>query len=322
MQQFSRSLVAFWMVLVLTGSLEGQTSSPAFYAFLRAESGTRGAALGGAAVALTENIEDSFYNPAILSTVPQKAAQFTFEKHLLDINAGLIAAAFPVQELFSAVSGIASVGAQYVDYGTFERSDVTGNPLGSFRASHLALHLRYSNEVDTLFYYGVGLKFIASTLEQYAATAIAADVGLLYLVPEHRTTVGLAIQNVGMQLSATGTVEESLPIDVRIGLSHKPRGLPLLLNIALVQLADSYQKFSDLFDRIAIGGEWYFGKVVRLRIGYNQFRRTNMRLERRSGWSGFSGGLGIQWDQYRIDYAVLAFGVQSFVHRLGVGIQW
>ncbi len=322
MQQFSQFLVACWMVLVVVGSLAAQTSPPVFYAFLRAESGTRGAALGGAAVALIGNVEDSFYNPAILSTVPQKAVQFTFEKHVLDINAGLVATSFPVQKLFSNASGIADVGVQYMDYGAFERSDATGNPLGSFRASHLALHLGYSNEVDTLFYYGARLKFIASTLERYAATALAVDVGLLYLVPGHRTTVGFAIRNVGMQLSATGAVEESLPIDVRIGLSHKPRGLPLLLNVALVQLADAYQKFSDLFDRIAIGGEWYFGKVVRLRIGYNQFRRVNMRLEHRSGWSGFSGGLGIQWDRYRIDYAVLAFGVQSFIHRLGVGIQW
>ncbi len=319
-----RSLLGLLAMCCLATVLWGQPQEmpPVFYAFLRSDVAPRGAALGGAAVALTQQGEDVFYNPAVLPTLEGAAVAFVFEKHLLDMNAGFATVAFPATMVAPSLSGMGGIGVQYVDYGEFERNDAAGNRLGTFRAAHFAFQLHYANALDTLFYYGVAAKVIVSRLEQYAATAVALDVGLLYQMPDRRTTVGLAIRHLGAQLSTTAAGQERLPLDVRLGIAHKPRGLPLLLNVALVQLADPYHRFSDLLDRIAIGGEWRFGKVVRVRIGYNQFRRQNMRLPQQSGWSGFAGGVGLQFDRYTVNYAIVAFGTQSFIHRIGIGIRW
>lgn len=315
-------LILFLLYSASLFSSAARTQS-ALYAFLKDEIGSRGAALGGAAVALTGDVDDFFYNSATLSTVEKRQIAFVFEKHVLDVNAGSLAFSLPANAITENVSGTVGVALHYIHYGEFERTDVAGNTIGSFSAANLLLRVGYSNQLDTLFYYGIGIEYIGAFYEAYSATALAVSAGILYLLPEHRTTFGLAIQHVGATLSSTDpSARQRLPIDARIGISHRPQGLPLLLNLSFLSLAEEYEKLSDIFQRIAIGGEWYIGEHLQLRIGYNHYRRENLKLSTRSGWSGFSAGIALRAAPINVNYAILAFGVVSFTHRLGVTLQW
>jgi len=76
------------MLLSLSASLSAQT---AVYEFLRLDRSARVAALGGNSVSLKGDIVGLFQNPASISSESDKSASFSFQKNLMDINAGFIA---------------------------------------------------------------------------------------------------------------------------------------------------------------------------------------------------------------------------------------
>ena len=70
---------------VMFAEIGGKTS---LYEFLRNESSSRAAGLGGSFVSFANDPNVIFYNPAGLATVDLRMASFGFLKHLMDVNAG------------------------------------------------------------------------------------------------------------------------------------------------------------------------------------------------------------------------------------------
>jgi hypothetical protein len=127
---------------------------------------------------------------------------------------------------------------------------------------------------------------------------------------------------VGVQLGTYAGVTESLPLDVSIGGSIMPKGLPLLLNLAFHRLTDDVESFGDRFAAFTLGGEFTLSKVLQLRIGYDNARRKDLKLGTSSGLAGFTGGLGITVDQYGLDYALSSMGEAGSLHRISIGARF
>ena len=287
------------------------------YDFLNVIPSARASALAGAFETYTNDPNIIFYNPAGLSTIDKKEVSAGFGKYLLDINFGDAAFAYKYKDL-----GWFGVAVKYFNYGSFDYIDDNGNSLGTFHANDMMFNVGYSNLIYGKVNYGVNLKFIYSQIADYKSTALAADIGLMYVIPSEDMSIGFTINNYGKQLTSYISSKERLPLDIRIGISKKLEHLPLRLSVSLSNLGKGNMHFLDVgrLKSFAIGGEFELSDYVSARIGYNNQQRQDMQLGTTFGLAGFSGGIGIKFlGKYKFDYSLNSFGKVGSMHRFDVG---
>lgn len=302
------------VVAVTLVQCTASAASNTIYNFLRNDVSSRAAALAGSFVSITNDPNILFYNPAGLSTLQSPMGSIGFFKHLLDINSGYISYSQPYEDL-----GFFGLGLLYTNYGSFDEIDELGNMNGKFGAGDFALTLGYANQVEENLHLGVNIKYIFSSIASYKSSGLAADVGLLYTVPDTRVTVGASIRNLGAQLSSYIDTKEDLPLDVVIGGSIVPKGLPLLLNVNFHKLNEDVKEFGDRFRAFSVGGEFTLSTVLQLRVGYNNEQRRELKIGTTAGLAGFTGGLGLTVSEYKVDYALSSLGKIGELHRISIG---
>jgi hypothetical protein len=304
-----------WVILCLAflpASLRGQSTT--VYSFLRNDVSARAAGLAGSVISMTDDPSMLFYNPASLPTLNGPEASAGFFKHLLDINSGYVVYGQEIRDV-----GHFGVGILYTNYGSFDRIDDLGNIQGTFTASDLSFELGYGTALDENFYAGGGLEFISSSIAGYSSSGLAANAGILYVIPDKMIALGLSVRHIGAQLSTYAGVRESLPVDLTIGGSIVPRGLPLLLNVNFHKLNEDVGSFADRFRSFTVGGEFTLSKAFQVRVGYDNSRRKDLKTGTTAGLAGFSGGIGLVVSRYKIDYALSSLGGIGNLHRISIG---
>jgi hypothetical protein len=311
LQMLAFSAAAFAGMASLAYAGGGATTA---YNFLRLEPNARSAALGGSFVSVIDDPNIIFFNPGGISTLTNRQISFGFCKHLLDINAGYASYGQQLEDI-----GWIGAAVAYMNYGSFTKADELGNQLGTFSAGDLALVAGYSNLLYETVNYGVNLKLIYSSIDGNASTAIALDGGLIYIIPEQQISIGASILNVGTALKSYIDTKEDLPLDIKIGISKRLEHLPLYVNFNFHKLNESTDNFFDRFSAFSIGGEFTVSEAVRLRIGYNNERRRELKIGTSAGLAGFSVGGGLLFAPYKIDYSFSSFGDIGALHRITVG---
>lgn len=286
------------------------------YEFLRNDVSARAGAMAGSFVSMNNDPTGIFYNPATIGTALAPQVVFGYTNHLLDINAGYAAYAQEFEEI-----GVVGIGANYVNYGTMDQRDDLGNSLGTFSAGDLALSLSVARPFEENLYYGITGKFIYSSIADANSSALAADIGILYLIPgDNPISLGATIANIGRQLNPYGTTQESLPLDVKIGGTLKPQHLPLQLNLNFHKLNEERDSFIDKFNAFSIGGEFTLSKALVFRFGYNNERRKELKVGTSAGMAGFSLGGGLFWKNIRIDYSFNSLGKIGSITMISIGM--
>lgn len=298
--------VSVIVLLTLLGAshLIAQTT----YDFLRIEMSPRAAALGGTYVSNANDPDVIFYNPAGFKTIEKTPVSFSFVKHLMDINSASLSSTFEIDGL-----GRFGAAIQYISYGSFDKADEYGNKTGNFSAGDLSMLIGYTNSLAENFYYGVNLKFIYSSIDEYSSMGLAGDIGLQYLIPEKGWNFGFSVLNLGSQLTYYSYTKEDLPTSIQLGLSKKLEHTPLEIFFAFTRLNDD-----NRFDYINAGVEFTLSKVIQLRFGYDNNRRKQQKVGASSGLAGFSFGLGVNLSSYKFNYAFSSMGSIGALHRIGV----
>lgn len=294
-------------ILIISSSLLAQ--SP--YGFLKFNHSARGTALAGAAASLDNDLSLISYNPALIQTVEDKDINVTFMQNVLDIRSGNISYIYDGWDI-----GKIAFAANFNSWGTFDRRDLNGDLTGSFGGTDLSVGAFISNELDSNFYYGIGIKYIFSGIDDESGSAFGIDAGLFYRLND-RTNLGVSVLNAGAQITQFNGENVDLPLDIRISANHRLRGLPLVFNIALHSLADELA-IADKLTNIAVGLEINFGEYVRGRVGYNNNVREETSVNFDPGLSGFTFGGGLLFDVARLDYSLTTFGPQSSQHRISI----
>jgi hypothetical protein len=301
-------------ILVSATGAWAQSSTQTVYNFLRNDVGARAAAMAGSFLTVTNDPDVLFYNVASLGTLDAPRGTAGFFKGLLDINSGYLSYG-------QNLEGIGSVGAGvlYTNYGTFKETDEAGNELGSFSAGDLALALGYSNVLGENLTYGAGLKFIYSSIASSSSAGIAADAGILYRIPESKFALGASFRNLGTQLTSYAGTRETLPFDLSVGASVVPKGLPLLLCLNFHRLTADVSSFGERLSAFSLGGEFTVSKAVFLRFGYDNTQRKDLKIGESAGMAGFAVGIGILYQQFKLDYALSSLGAIGAYHRVSIG---
>ena len=308
----NRLLLALSLVLLVMATT-ASAQKPRVYEFLRNDASARAAAMGGTFATITGDPTGLFYNPALLQTVDSTQASFTGFKHLLDINSGFAVVG-------TEIEGIGKVGAgiNYNNYGAFQRVDRMGRELGEFGSSDLALSVGWGTELGEGFSAGLAAKFIYSNIDTYSSSALALDGGLLFVDTARRVNAALSLLNLGSQLSTFNDLSEPLPLDLKLGISHTLRGLPLQIGVNFHRLLDSTDNFLARFEEFSVGGEFTVSRPIRLRFGYDHATRRDIAFGESKGLAGFSAGLGVVVKEYRFDYAFNSLARLGSLHHFSI----
>jgi hypothetical protein len=306
--------------ILFTLIIAGCTSTSLFsqqgtYNFLRTDVSARAASLNGSFVSMKDDPNVLFYNPASIGTLTTPKVSVGYVNHLMDVNAGTLSFGQYIQ-------GIGNVGAGilYMNYGSFNRTDEFLNVVGAFNAADVALVAGIAAHYDDDILVGINAKYIYSSIAEYSSTALAVDLGFLYDIPSQNLSIGGSVLNLGKQLKTYAGVNESLPTDVKLGITKRPEHLPVYLNIDFHRLNESGDKFLDHFSNFTVGAEFLMSKSLRLRVGYNNQQRKEFKTGTSAGLGGFSLGLGLVLNEYLIDYSYNSYGAFSGIQRFSLGI--
>ncbi len=283
------------------------------YEFLKLDMSPRAAALGGSFVANNDDPDVIFYNPAGLSFLENNPVSFSFVKHLMDIN--LASVSFSTE--FNNIGRFGGA-IKYINYGSFEEADEFGNRTGEFGAGELALIIGYSNLLDANFFYGANVKFIYSSIADRSSNAFAADIGLHYTVPEEFLNFGFSILNLGTQVSSYYNLKEELPLDITIGISKRLEKIPIRLSLDFHRLNQDRENFTQRFKAFTLGAEINLSKVLTLRLGFDNERRSDLKIGTTAGIAGFNIGLGAKISDYNFNYGYSSLGLVGALHRVGI----
>jgi hypothetical protein len=301
------------VVLILLIVLSSITFAQSTYEFLRLDPSARAGALGGSFVSNNDDADVIFYNPAGLSLLNENPISFSFVKHLMDINLASLSYSTEFEDI-----GRFGAALKYINYGSFDEADEFGNRIGEFGANEFAFIIGYSNSLDENFYYGANGKVIYSGIADKSSSALALDIGLHYTVPDQNFNFGFSVLNLGSQISSYYDTKEDLPLDIVIGGAVRLKNLPARISVDFHKLNEDREDFVQRFKAFAVGIEFTLSPVFKLRFGYNNERRSELKIGTTSGIAGFNGGLGAKISDYQFDYGYSSLGLIGGWHRVSV----
>ena len=226
-----------------------------------------------------------------------------------------------------AKAGVWGFGLQYLDYGKMDGYDAAGEPTGEFLASEYVLQLSHARHWKEVYNFGGSLKWASSGIAAYNSNALLLDVGGAFRHPGQEFTAGFAVRNLGLvSRSYTENQTPDLPLEVKMGVTFKPKFMPIRFTVTArhlqrpdLSIGDPAAPFNkedpsmvdNVMRHFTAGGEFLLSKNLNLRAGYNHLRRKELSLENAGGASGFSFGLMLRVKSFRIDYT------RSIYHLVG-----
>lgn len=231
-QMYSRWLVStigiFFVSIGLVIPAHGQLGESTAL-FLRIEPDSRSAGMGNAGVAVADNANAMFWNPAGLAFQRNSQVGITHANWLPEFDAGLF-----YEYLVGTyhVEGVGTFGGNvtFLNLGEIEIRDGQGNPQGTYSSYELAVGVSYGYQVSERLGLGTSFRTIYSKLspsndqvDSGTASTVAGDLSALYRTSpftlggsEATFSTGLNLANMGGRMKYN-RVKQALPMNLRLG---------------------------------------------------------------------------------------------------------
>ncbi len=301
-----RVIIAFLFIMGLLPAGAHATAGTTAANFLKIGVGARGAAMGDAQVAISNDVTATYWNPAGLSNLRYNELSLMHYALVDNVRFQNAAYGFPTDH-----HGSFAFSASLLDYGSIQGYDSGALPTGNVNASNKLFGASWGKQLfkDSKLSGGLSLKYLQSDLAGYKASAPMMDAGLLYPIETGRLRglrLGLALRNEGGAINYNG-VNSPLPSQVVFGTGFSALGgnLNLALDFINSKNADSHTAF---------GAEYRVFDMLFLRLGYSS--------ESDFVGNGFSYGLGMRFAQWNIDYALVPYGDLGNTNRVSVGFRF
>lgn len=335
------ALVICLLPLALSAQITGGRH---VFQFMTLSPSARITALGGAQITVQDDdVAFAAANPAALN--PSMDGRLTFQHnfYLSDIQHGYAAYGAHLPKLGFTVHG----GLQYMNYGDIKQADEFGNVTGKVKAAETAFTLGAARQLTERISLGLNVRFGVSTLDVYQASALATDLGALYVDTASRFSAAIVLRNVGTELATYNDVREDLPYDLQVGFSKRLRHLPFRLTVIAHHLNQWDLRYDDpdnqddgvllfggdqnqsqgnpgldnFFRHFIFSGEFLLGRneSFRLRVGYNHLRKKELSVRNYRSLAGFSGGVGFKINRFRLDVGYGAYHLAGGVLHVGIG---
>ena len=289
----------------VAGEINSNTGTSAF-PFLKINIGSRAVSMGGAFTGLANDESALYYNPAGIASFEQERFIAGYHNYFDDIQSGFLGYIKPVnqEKIFLGFH------ISYLNYGEFFETDSVGNLLGNFSGSDLVLAGSIAFKKGYSWKFGATTKIIYEKIHDFSAAGLAFDLGAKYSSDREYINAGLAVQNLGFQISGLGNETSKLPLTVRGGGSIKLRRLPLLLAADLILPVDNDLSF-------AFGGDYSGLKPFYIRAGWNTFGSNHRAAKSEDSWAGMALGFGFDLkESLNIAYAFTPGAELGDNHRI------
>lgn len=246
--------------------------------FLKVAPDARSLAMGGANVAVSNDLSSIYWNPAGITTMDtaQYYGMFSGTKYIGDVNSSYAAVGYKAGKLsFIALHVFA------MNYGSMnETTELEPKGTGrTFSVSNYSIGLTYAKILTNNFSFGLNGKFANEGFAGVNINNFLFDLGLKYNVGVKNTRFGISFSNFGLNVSPSGTVSVlkfsgdqnistysnlTVPAIFRLGAAFDP----ISVGDHQVTISGQLNHPTDNNETYAIGGEYRYMGILSLRTGY------------------------------------------------------
>ncbi len=303
------------LFFVLTTFNYGQTVIGKYAGeFMSIGVGGRALGMGGAQVAVVNDVTSGYWNPAGLARLDYPQFSLMHEEHFGNlVNYNYAAVALPYGDDMSfglsvirlAVDGIPDTRNAQIDLNTREQIYDLNHPnwgldyskITEFSNQDWAFYLTFSKRQTEKFYWGANVKVVRRDLAEFSATGIGFDVGAVYF-PTKSLSLGANIMDVTTTLVAWSTGRnELITPTAKVGAAYRLQFLGGTIIPALdFDVRFENRQFASTFNAgpvsvdVRTGLEYDFKNVIAVRGGYTDLNQ-------------FTVGAGIKLPKLNIDYS-------------------
>jgi len=305
--RFSLAILFLSLLLFLPSQALSGGPGTTVFNLLKIGEGARPVAMGSAFTAVADDGNLLFWNPGGLSQIEEPLGTTTYRNYIAGIHTGYLAYIRSKGE-----KGGIGGSIHFLYGGKMAKTNELGIQDGTFTYSVIVPTVGYGREMTEAVSIGVALKGIYQSTDEYSNFGVALDVGTLYETSKEGLTVGLVVQNLGIEIQPLDSLKKNLPITAKIGGVYRPpqnEKITLALDLA---------KPIDNDFAVSFGGEAWLSNRLALRGG---FTSTLLDLKTGSGLdflAGLSAGIGLLVREINFDYAITPMIDLGLAHRVSL----
>ncbi len=311
-------IFSFFLSLGFNQLAQAQTGGRSAFEFLKISPFSRAVGMGEAYSAVGDDVASIQYNPAGLASILNNELDFTYLSLYQGVNFESVAVAVPLETQLPGIGGVVAANVNIVQGGSFQRTDDSGNPNGTFTTGDDIVTLAYAKSFG-MVQLGASGKFIQQQIDTVTNTLFAADAGVVVTPSFPGMRVGLSIKNIGAQDNS----DYDLPMILDAAISYRRYELFTYQDDGAISVETDFP-IHPIEDQVGmrVGAEYNFkwvGSRATLRMGY-KFLDQNL-----SG-TGFTVGAGYSLDLdgavVFLDYAFAPEDVFGVSNRLSLSTKF
>jgi hypothetical protein len=321
MQKNHLSLISVFLLLFFT-QVNAQTVIGKYAGeFMAIGIGGRPLGMGGAYVAVANDVTAGYYNPAGLAFINYPEVALMHDArfgNLVNYDYGGVAIPFGNDMSFGL--SIMRLGVDGIPDTRNAAVDQFGNPVNNLNLStnrinydlittfsdqDWAFYLTFAKKESEKFSYGANIKLIHRSIAEFSATGVGFDVGIIYN-PVEKLSLGANIQDVTTTIVAWSTgLNELITPTAKVGAAYQldvPWGV--LMPVLDLDIRFENRQFASMFHvgpvsfDAHVGFEYNFKNIFAIRAGYNDVKQ-------------FTIGAGIKLPKLNIDYSFARFSAAA-----------
>ncbi|MFH1379400.1 MAG: PorV/PorQ family protein [bacterium] len=301
------------MKKIICASILLALSLPVHAAFTKADRGTSGAKLlklfpgaravgmGEAYVGLADDVLAALWNPAGLTRIARPQIMAMRNLWLSGMKNDTVVCAVPLGRYGQSLA----LSVQQFNMGGIDIYS-EGELVKTFKPRDTALGISYARMIG-LLRLGVNVKSIHQQFIDETVRGYALDLGCMFRNTQDTTGIGLSVSNMGPDIDG-----DPLPLGIRAGVMHK-----FFKMRNLIITLDGYMPRDDMGSMHA-GAEYQIDLSQRfktsMRCGYKTKNISDLDM-----LAGLSAGLGLEWNDVRLDYVFVPYGELGNTHRMNIG---
>ncbi|MBN1481219.1 PorV/PorQ family protein [candidate division KSB1 bacterium] len=334
----NRILVIVALLLAIVVAAHAQTFSrvgTSMAQFLKIPAGARGAALGGAYAAASEDVYAMAWNPAGIGRIRDVSLGGTYNTYIADIKYSFVGVSIPVDASSSFGVSAMFITTDPIEITTIEQPNGTGT---YYDYSGLVLGASYSRWLTDRLTVGATVKMIREAIYREDASTLAFDIGSQFDTGLYGVRLAMAVTNFGGKMQLDGpdinstsntnpnlqgtrdtdaklrTIEWPLPMIFRMGIMMDVWGgnnevIQSDMN-RLTLIVDANDPLDHNL-RGNVGVEYEWNNLFALRAGQHiNYDDNTLGITFGGGLKLTSGGT-----KFSIDYAYQDFGILNSVHQ-------
>lgn len=334
-----RTLALIVVSIFTVVNIQAQTRSAGLNAmqFLNVGVGARSAAMGLSTTAVSNDVDQIFYNPAGSALKDEMLqASVNYTSWLADITQNCLAVSYNWKNIGTVSFGIQTFGVSDIPadrdlsiYGGTDKS--TTDIHATYNYLDLGISLTYARYLLDNLALGVTAKYLNESIDGENIHTVAFDIGSVYDIGLMNWKIAARLSNLGNDVSYFFTVHP-IPMAFSIGTSIMP------INQDMYKLLVSAEALKNQEEEQACfaGMELTIGDMVSLRGGYKfnysgqssgrDYNSINANLSAGVGTNvtieKYSLGVGIKipLNDYNVDvdYAYTKMDIINDIHRIGL----